>query len=172
MTFSPVSSTCTPPGQTPASSHAAKNPCSFAHHVVEVAGLVAALVLVRVAVHRVADPQHGLAGVARRPQQRRERLVDPVGAHAAHQREPTGPAPGVELLAQREHLVDGDRGAELHADRVLDARVELHVRAVELMGALADPQQVRGAVVPLVGEACPRAVSASSYPRMSASCDV
>ena len=39
------------------------------------------------------------------------------------------------------------------ADRVLHAREELHVRAVELVGAVADPEQVRGAVVPVAGEA-------------------
>ena len=42
----------------------------------------------------------------------------------------------------------GRRGrAELHADRVADLRGELDVRAVELAGALADPEEVAGHVV-------------------------
>ena len=34
-------------------------------------------------------------------------------------------------------------GPELHTDRVLHAGEEVHVRAVELARALADPEQVR-----------------------------
>ena len=45
------------------------------------------------------------------------------------------------------------RRAELHAERVLHAGEELDVRAVELAGAVTDPEQVRRAVVPVAGEA-------------------
>ena len=59
---------------------------------------------------------------------------------------------GVERLAQREHLVRGRRRPDLAADRVADAAEELDVGAVELAGALADPEHVRRAVVPVAGE--------------------
>ena len=63
-----------------------------------------------------------------------------------------GDALGVERLAQREDLVGGGGRAELAADRVADAAEELHVGAVELAGALADPEHVGRAVVPVAGE--------------------
>ena len=59
---------------------------------------------------------------------------------------------GVEPLAQREHLGRRRRRADLAADRVADAAEELDVRAVELARALADPEHVRRAVVPLAGQ--------------------
>ena len=76
-----------------------------------------------------------------------------LGAHAAHEHEPAGLACRVEAAAQRDRVVGRRVGPELHADRVLHAGEELDVRAVDLAGALADPQQVRGAVVPVAGEA-------------------
>ena len=45
--------------------------------------------------------------------------------------------------------------ADLAADRVADAAEELDVGAVELAGALADPQHVGRAVVPAAGRASP-----------------
>ena len=59
----------------------------------------------------------------------------------------------VEPLAERDRVLGLGRRAELHADRVLHAGEELDVRAVELAGALADPEQVGRAVVPTAGEA-------------------
>ena len=64
-----------------------------------------------------------------------------------------GLAIGVETLAQRHELVGRARRPELAAQRVLHAREELHVGAVEGARALADPQQVGRAVVPLAGQA-------------------
>ena len=49
-------------------------------------------------------------------------------------------------------LVGVGRRADLAADRVADAAEELDVGAVELAGALADPEHVRRAVVPVAGE--------------------
>ena len=43
-------------------------------------------------------------------------------------------------------------GPSLHSDRVVDAREELDVRAVERARPLADPEHVRRAVVPVAGE--------------------
>ena len=59
----------------------------------------------------------------------------------------------VEALAQRDRVGGFDGRSELDADRVLHAGEELDVRAVELAGALADPEQVGGAVVPVAGQA-------------------
>ena len=106
-----------------------------------------------VAVHRVAHPDHGVAGELHRPQERRQGLGDGVGAHAADEHEAPGLARRIEAIAERDDVFRRRRRPELHADRVLDPAEELDVRAAELTRALADPQQVRGAVVPLVGEA-------------------
>ena len=57
----------------------------------------------------------------------------------------------VQLRRERERLVSGRRRAELAADRVPDVAEVLHVRAVELAGALADPDHVRGDVVGQLG---------------------
>ena len=86
-----------------------------------------------------------------RREQRRQRPLDAVGAHPCDQRQPAGDARRVERLAHREHVFDGHRRPDLAADRVADAAQELDVGAVELAGALADPQHVRRAVVPAAG---------------------
>ena len=59
---------------------------------------------------------------------------------------------GLSVLAQRQQLAGLDRRADLAADRVADAAQELDVGAVEVAGALADPQHVGGAVVPAAGQ--------------------
>ena len=71
------------------------------------------------------------------------------------EREPARDPLGVRALAEREHLVGRGGRAELAADRVADAGEELDVGAVELAGALADPEQVGRAVVPVAGERVP-----------------
>ena len=82
----------------------------------------------------------------------RQQLVDLLGAHAGDQRQAAGVAVGVEALAQGHHLVGRGGGADLRADRVADAGEELQVGAVELAGAVADPDHVGRAVVPVAGE--------------------
>ena len=68
-----------------------------------------------------------------------------------------GRAVGVEPLAQRDDLVGRcASGPSFTPIGFWIAGEELDVRAVELAGALADPQQVRRAVVPVVGEAVAR----------------
>ncbi len=62
-----------------------------------------------------------------------------------------GHAGGVEGLAEREHLLRRGGRPELDAERVADAAQELQVGAVDLARALADPQHVGRAVVPLAG---------------------
>ena len=43
-----------------------------------------------------------------------------------------------------------ERRAALHADRVLDAAQEFHVRLIGLARAVADPQHVAGGCIPVV----------------------
>ena len=85
-------------------------------------------------------------------EERPQPILDLIGAHAGDQREPAGQPRGVERLAQLEHLLGRGGRAELDAERVADAAEELDVGAVELARALADPEHVGRAVVPLAGE--------------------
>jgi hypothetical protein len=130
-----------------------KEPVELAHDVVEPARLVSARVGERIGVHRVARPEHRVARHRDRAQHRRERVVDAVGAHAREEHEAARLTRGVQPLAQGDHVLRRGVGPELHSDRVPDTGQELHVRAVGLARALADPQQVCGAVVPVAGEA-------------------
>ena len=118
----------------------------------EVACLVTAGGGVGVAVHRVARPHHRMAGVAHRPQQRRQRRLDLARAHTRDECESAGDARRVQPLAQFEHVVGGCARPDLAADRVADAAQELDVRAVEVACAFTDPQHVRRAVVPTAGQ--------------------
>ena len=106
----------------------------------------------RVRVHRIGRPQHRMPFVAHRAQQRRQQLAHVIRAHARVERQPARHAQRVQPLAERDDLVGRRRRAELHADRVVHAGEELDVRVVETARALADPEQVRGAVVPVAGQ--------------------
>ena len=155
MTLSPVSSTWMPPGQVPSARWARTKPAISAHDVVEVRGSCGPLHDgERVAVHRVARPHHRVAGVAR-PARSSGRsasstLSAPMRVISVSR---PGMRAGLSALAQLEHEVGGGRRrADLAAERVADAAEELDVGAVELAGALADPQHVRRAVVPAAGQ--------------------
>ena len=63
-----------------------------------------------------------------------------------------GTRSGLSASQRASDLVGGGGGAELAAERVADAAEELDVGAVELAGALADPEHVGRAVVPVAGE--------------------
>ena len=70
-----------------------------------------------------------------------------VGTHAGDERQSTGNVVRVEALSER-HRIGSRRGrTELDADGVVDLRHELHVGSVQFARALADPQEVRRAVV-------------------------
>ena len=107
----------------------------------------------RVPVHWVARPHDRVARERDRPQHRWEQRLDLVRTHAREQDETSGLASGIETLAQADDLVGCRVGADLHADRVVDAGEELDVRAVELTRAGTEPQQVGRAVVPVAGDA-------------------
>ena len=74
----------------------------------------------------------------------RQLLLDLVGAEAADEGEPSGLVLRVEDIDQAQQLVGLERRPALHADRIDDAAAELHVRAVRLARAVADPQEVAG----------------------------
>src|SRR5204862_3073884 len=59
---------------------------------------------------------------------------------------------GVERAAQAKDLVDRGARTELDSDWIADTTQELDVRVVELARALADPQHVGRAVVPVAAE--------------------
>ena len=120
--------------------------------VVETPGLAAALAGEGVAVHGVAGPHDGVALGLDRPHDAREQLGDPVGPQAGDERQPARHALGVEALAQCHHLFGRAAGPDLHAHRVVDARHEFDMGPVELTGAVADPDHVGRAVVPIAGE--------------------
>ena len=64
-----------------------------------------------------------------------------------------GSRSGLSRSISASSIVRRGRRAELDADRVADAAEELDVRAVEIPGALADPEQVRRGVVGQPGAA-------------------
>ena len=152
MTLSPVSSTWIPPGPRALGAMGAHEAADLADDVVEVAGLATVRGAERVAVHRVARPHHGVPGVAHGAQQRPQSFLDVVGADPADQRQAPRRPVRVEAGAEIEDLGRLDGGADLAADRVADAAQELDVGAVDLACALADPQQVGRAVVPVTGQ--------------------
>ena len=152
MTSSPVSSTWTPPGQVPSARWARTKPAISARmsskwRVLRPPAEVKVLPCIGSQAHTTGWPA---SRTARRSG--RSRVLDAVGAHAGDEREAAGDAGRVERLAQLQHLVGVGVGPSLHADRVADAAEELDVGAVELAGALADPQHVGRAVVPVAGE--------------------
>jgi hypothetical protein len=58
----------------------------------------------------------------------------------------------VQHVDEAAQLVDAHRRADLQAERIRDSAQELDVGAVELAGAIADPEHVRRAVVPVAGQ--------------------
>ncbi len=78
-------------------------------------------------------------------------LADPAGAHPGDEGEPARLVVGVELRGERDRVVGAGGRPELDADRVADVREQLDVGAVELTGPLADPDEVAGHVVRLLG---------------------
>ncbi len=102
-----------------------------------------------VAVHRVAAPHHFAAFARDGADQRRQLGLDLVGAHARDQRQPARLVFGVENVDEAQQVAGIERRTAFEADRVLDAAQELDMRAVGLARAVADPQHVRRAVVPI-----------------------
>ena len=119
----------------------------------EGARLEAARGLDRIAVHRVAGPHHlGALGLHRLDQARQVRR-DIARAHPADERQPARLVPGIELPEQALEMVCRQRRAAFQPERVADAAQELDMRLVRVARAVADPEHVRRAVVPLARQA-------------------
>ncbi len=149
VTSSPVNSRWTPPGQTTSSWQAAKKPSISSMITSKRRVLIPDAVLKTLACIGSQAQTTGCSASATAREERRQELADAVGAHARDQRQPAGNALGVEPLAELDDLFGRRRRADLAPERVVDTGEELDVRAVELARALADPEHVRGAVVPV-----------------------
>ncbi|MPL73688.1 hypothetical protein SDC9_19494 [bioreactor metagenome] len=114
----------------------------LAQHGIEGPGLEARRRLDRVAMHRVARPQHVRTFGLHRADQPRQMLADLAGAKARDQCQPSGFVLRVQLRHQHLQIVGRGRGTAFQPDRVLHAAAELDMRAVGLTGAVADPDHV------------------------------
>ena len=118
---------------------------------VERPGLVAAAGFDRIAVHRVAGPDHRLAFALHGADEARQMLADLVGAEAADQREPARLVLRAEEVDQLEKLVRREARPAFYADRVLDAAQIIHMRMIEPARAVARPQEMARGRVPVAG---------------------
>ena len=84
-----------------------------------------------------------------------KRVDEAFRPHPHDQRQPSGSPRRVEPIAELDDLIGGRRGPELEPERIFDAGEELDVRASQLACPLADPEHVRGAVVPVAGQRVP-----------------
>jgi hypothetical protein len=92
-----------------------------------------------------------MLGFADGPQEGRQELEDLLGTHARDQREAARNPLRVEPLTQLERLVRRRRRPQLDPEWVVDAREELDVGFAGVARALADPEHVAGAAVPVAG---------------------
>ena len=130
-----------------------EEPDDLGFDLVEVTRLEARVRRVGVAVAGVARPHHRVPGVADGGEETGEPVTDLLRAHTTDQRETARDATWVEGLTECEDVVGLDGWPDLAADRILDASEELHMGIVETAGALADPEHVGRAVVPVAGGA-------------------
>ena len=100
VTSSPVYSRWTPPGQTPSARQAAKKPSISAMIASKCRVLTPGGRHDDVRVHRIADPDDRVLGLADGQQERRQQLLDALGAHPDDQRQPPRHPAGIQPLAQ------------------------------------------------------------------------
>ena len=116
---------------------------------VEMPGLVSGGRLVRVAVHRVALPDHLVSGGLHLLDDGGQDVPNLAVAHARDQRQAARLVGRVEALDVFDGHLGGRGGSDLQPDRVRDQFGERDVRAVELASAVADPQEVSRQIVEL-----------------------
>ncbi|MOA10002.1 hypothetical protein D3C78_1298710 [compost metagenome] len=104
-------------------------------------------------MHRVGAPQHLAPLALDGADQPWQVLTDLAGAHAHDEVEAPGVVGRVERIDQADQLFRVHARADLDPDRVVHPAQELHMCAIELAGAVADPQHVRRAVVVVAGQA-------------------
>ncbi len=119
----------------------------------EVTGLVATAGLDRVAVHRIGTPQHVLAFALHGADQLWQVIANLVRTHARDQVQAAGVVVRVQSVDQANQVFGVHAWPDLDPNRVVHTAQELDVGAVQLPGAVADPQHVRRTVVILVGQA-------------------
>ena len=110
--------------------------------VVEAPCLDARLEAECVCVHRIAQPSHYLSGRRDGLDQVCELLLDRSGPQASYQCEAACLALWIESFADGYNLIGGGAGADLARNRVVDARHELYVGAIELTCAITHPKQM------------------------------
>ena len=120
----------------------------FLEDVLEAARLESAGAGLGVAVHGIADPQHLLPGFAHGLDHLRQTLLHILRAEAVNDGEASRRVVRIQRGDETLQPFFRHRRTDLHAHRVGDAAVELHVRAVELRRAHADPRHVRAEAVP------------------------
>ena len=124
----------------------------LAQNSVELPGFEAGTRFDRVAVHRIARPDHLESLPLHRANQLRQRLRQHIGTHARNQRESSGLVIGIERFDQFQQFVGFNRRPDFDADRVLDVLEELDMRVILLARAFADPDEMRRTVVALTGK--------------------
>ena len=118
--------------------------------VLEATGLEAALRVLGVAVHGIADPQHLVPGGAHRFDRSGQCRLDVPRAEAVDERELARDVLGIQRGHEALQPIDVHRCADLDADRIGDAATVLDMRPADLGGPHADPRHVRGEVVPAI----------------------
>ncbi len=121
----------------------------LAQDPVERPGLVAIVGGQGVAVHGVDGPDHLAAGAAGGFHQPGQAGGDLVRAEAAIEGQAARLVRRVQRIDQAQQFVRLQGRTNLEADGVLDPAHIVHMGAVQLAGALADPQQVGRGVVPV-----------------------
>ena len=104
-----------------------------------------------IAVHGIARPHHAAALTLDRAHERRQQVARLVGADPANEREAPGLVLRIEDLDEPHEFVGLLRRPGLEAERILDAATEFHMGMVGLPGAVADPDHVARAAIPVAG---------------------
>ena len=126
-----------------------EEPLDLLHDVLERPGLEAGAHLDRVAVHRIARPDHLAPFPLHGPDQPRQVGLDLVMAHAGDDRHPSRLVGRVEDVDQPQQVVRVHGGAGLQPQGIGEAAGILDVGAIEVARAVAQPDQVRRGVVPV-----------------------
>src|SRR5579871_3263600 len=120
----------------------------FTKNFLEVARLQAAIGSSRVAVHRIAAPQHRAAGGLGGSDQSRQMLRDALAAEPVNEREPARLVFRIESRDQPLDTIGRNGGPDFHANGVADAAEVFHVGAIRVGGAHPDPWKMRREIEP------------------------
>ena len=100
-------------------------------------------------MHGVTAPHHLVPLSLNVPNQGGQLVCDVIRPHADDTGQPPGLVVWVQDLDEAQQIVRLHRWAHLDANRVADAPRKLDVGVVQLPGSVANPDRVRGAVVPM-----------------------